>query len=91
MHLLNQQRPASQDSSNDLFVSVGKSVLVDSAHQITRVALGSGDIAEATAVSPSEIMVNGNGSGETTLNHLGDGRRPAILQREGWRQQCCVK
>lgn len=56
-----------QDSSNDLFVSVGKSVLVDSTHQITRVALGSGDVAEATAVSPSEIMVNGKSPGETTL------------------------
>jgi pilus assembly protein CpaC len=58
---------ATQDSSNDLYVSVGKSVLVDSAHQITKVALGSGDIAEATAVSPSEIMVNGKAAGETTL------------------------
>ncbi len=58
---------ATQDSSNDLFVSVGKSVLVDSTHQITRVALGSGDVAEATAVSPSEIMVNGKAAGETTL------------------------
>lgn len=56
-----------QDSSNDLFVSVGKSVLVDSTHQILRVALGSGDVAEATAVSPSEIMVNGRAVGETTL------------------------
>ena len=42
-------------------------MLVDSAHQITKVALGSGDIAEATAVSPSEIMVNGKAPGETTL------------------------
>ena len=56
-----------QDSSNDLFVSVGKSVLVDSTHQISRVALGSGDVAEAMAVSPSEIMVNGKAVGETTL------------------------
>ena len=32
-----QPTPAStQDSSNDLFISVGKSVLVDSAHQITK-------------------------------------------------------
>jgi pilus assembly protein CpaC len=61
--------PAStnQDSSNDLFVAVGKSVLVDSARQIVRVAIGSGEIAEATAVSPSEIMVNGKTHGETTL------------------------
>jgi pilus assembly protein CpaC len=56
-----------QDSSNDLFVAVGKSVLVDSARQIVRVAIGSGEIAEATAVSPTEIMVNGKIHGETTL------------------------
>lgn len=61
--------PAStnQDSSNELFVAVGKSVLVDSARQIVRVAIGSGDIAEASAVSPTEIMINGKTHGETTL------------------------
>jgi pilus assembly protein CpaC len=58
---------ATQDSSNDLFVAVGKSVLVDSARTIVRVALGSAEIAEATAVSTSEIMVNGKAPGETTL------------------------
>ena len=56
-----------QDSSNDLFVAVGKSVLVDSAHPIVRIAVGSGDVAEATAVSPSELLVNGKAPGETSL------------------------
>ena len=58
---------ASQDSSNDLFVAVGKSVLVDSAGKIVRVSIGSSDFAEATAVSPSEILVNGKAPGETSL------------------------
>ena len=58
---------ATQDTTNDLLVSVGKSVLVDSARPIERIAVGSGDLAEATAVSPSEIMVNGKAPGETTL------------------------
>jgi pilus assembly protein CpaC len=58
---------ASQDSSNELSVAVGKSVLVDIAQAISRIAVGSGDIAEATAVSPSEILVNGKTPGETTL------------------------
>jgi pilus assembly protein CpaC len=58
---------SSQDSSNELSVAVGKSVLVDIAQPISRIAVGSGDIAEATAVSPSEVLVNGKTPGETTL------------------------
>ncbi len=56
-----------QDASNELFVAVGKSVLVDIALPIGRIAVGSSDIAEATAVSPTEVLVNGKASGETTL------------------------
>ena len=58
---------STQDSANDLVVAVGKSVLVDSLRSVTRVAVGSSDIAEATAVSPSEVMINGKAPGETTL------------------------
>jgi pilus assembly protein CpaC len=46
---------------------VGKSVLVDCAHPIERIAVGSGDLAEATAISPTEIMINGKAAGETSL------------------------
>jgi pilus assembly protein CpaC len=56
-----------QDSTNDLGVTVGKTVLVDTASPISRVAIGSADIAQATAVSPTEIMVNGKAAGETSL------------------------
>jgi len=56
-----------QDTANDLVVSVGKSVLVDTAQPIERIAVGSGDLAEATAVSPTEIMINGKAAGETSL------------------------
>ena len=55
------------DSTNDLSVTVGKTVLVDCAQPIARVAIGLGDIAEAAAVSPTEIMVNGKTPGETSL------------------------
>ena len=61
------QRPSSEESPNDLFVIVGKSVVVDSALPIERVSVGFGDIAEATAVSPTEILVNGKAPGETSL------------------------
>ena len=58
---------STQDSANDLLVAVGKSVLVDSARPIERIAISSAELAEATAVSPSEIMINGKAPGETTL------------------------
>ena len=58
---------ATQDSTNELTVSVGKTVLVDCAHPIQRVAIGLGDFAEASAVTPTEIMVNGKAAGETSL------------------------
>ncbi|MBS1798691.1 MAG: pilus assembly protein N-terminal domain-containing protein [Acidobacteria bacterium] len=56
-----------QDAANDLVVAVGKSVLVDSARPVERVAIGSSDVAEATAVSRAEVMINGKAPGETTL------------------------
>lgn len=66
-----------QDSANDLVVAVGKSVLVDSARPIERIAVGSGDIAEATAVSPAEVLLNGKAAGETSLIvwQVGGGRQ----------------
>ncbi len=56
-----------QDSTNDLSVTVGKTVLVDTAQPISRVAIGTSSVAQATAVSPTEIMVNGKAPGETSL------------------------
>jgi pilus assembly protein CpaC len=62
-----QAETSTQDSANDLLVAVGKSVLVDCARPIQRIAVGSSELAEATAVSPTEVMVNGKAPGETTL------------------------
>ena len=58
---------STQDSTNDLTVAVGKSVLVDCAHPIQRVAIGLGDFAQASAVTPTEILLNGKAAGETSL------------------------
>jgi len=66
-----------EDSANDLVVGAGKAVLVDTALPVERIAVGSSDIAEATAVSPSEVMLNGKTPGETSL---------IIWQRGGTRQ-----
>lgn len=59
--------PTTQDSSNELSVAVGKSVVLDLARPVTRVVLGYGDYAEAMAVSPTQVLVNGKAPGETTL------------------------
>ena len=59
--------PTSQDSSNDLSVTVGKSVVLDLARPIKQIVVGLGDFAEASAVSPTQVLVNGHTPGETTL------------------------
>lgn len=56
-----------EESPNDLFVTVGKSVVVNSAQPIERVALGFGDFAEAQAISLQEVLVSGKAPGETSL------------------------
>jgi len=57
----------SRDTANDLSITVGKSALVDFTKPVIRVAVGLGDVAEATAVSPNEVMVNGRTPGNTSL------------------------
>lgn len=56
-----------QDSTNDLSVTVGKTVLVDTGAPIARVGIGLGGFAEIHGVSPTEIMVMGKAPGETSL------------------------
>src|SRR5882757_8861080 len=58
---------AGRDTPNDLSVIVGKSALVDFTRPVIRVAVGLGDVAEATAVSPTEVMINGRAPGNTSL------------------------
>jgi pilus assembly protein CpaC len=62
-----QGAAARQDATNDLALVVGRSVLLDTAEPVQRVAVGVGDFAEASVISPNEIMVNGKAPGETTL------------------------
>lgn len=52
---------------NELSVGVGKTILVDTAKPISRVSIGIGDVAVASAVSRTEIMVNGKAPGESSL------------------------
>src|SRR5579885_2992670 len=61
------QQPTPATGSRDLAVTVGKSVLVDSPAQIERISVANGDIAEAVAITPHEVQINGKAPGETTL------------------------
>ncbi|HUY95685.1 MAG TPA: pilus assembly protein N-terminal domain-containing protein [Terracidiphilus sp.] len=56
-----------QDATNDMALIVGRSVLLDCAQPVQRVAVGSPTVADATPISPLEVMVNGKAPGETTL------------------------
>lgn len=55
------------DSTNDLYLTVGKTVLVDCQYPVMRVATGLGDVAVANVVSSTEIMVDGKSAGQTSL------------------------
>jgi pilus assembly protein CpaC len=62
-----QPATSTQDTANDLTVAVGKSVLVDTAWPIKRIANNMSDIADVHPTSPTEIMVQGKAVGETSL------------------------
>jgi pilus assembly protein CpaC len=72
--LLGAQNPADQTAppapptaARELYVTVGKSLLVDSPTIIQRVSVANGTVAEAIATTPREVLVNGKGPGETSL------------------------
>lgn len=67
------QAPASA-GPRDLYVMVGKSVIIDSPVVIERVAVADGEVAEAVAATPREVLVNGRRPGQTSL---------VIWQRDG--------
>jgi len=62
-----QDNASQTTASRELSVTVGKSVLVDSPQTIERIAVSNGALAEAVAISPHEVMLNGLAPGETSL------------------------
>jgi len=51
-----------------LVVTVGKSLIIDSpASEIRRLSVANGDLADAVAVNPKEVLINGKMPGETSL------------------------
>ena len=59
--------PAPPTAARELYVTVGKSLLVDSPTIIQRVSVANGGVAEAIATTPREVLVNGKAPGETSL------------------------
>src|SRR4051812_4925619 len=53
--------------TKELSVTVGKSLVVDSPVNIQRVSVANPAMAEAVAITPKELLVNGLTPGETTL------------------------
>jgi pilus assembly protein CpaC len=78
-HISSEQK---QGSSNDLIVIAGRSVLVDCAQPVKRIAVGLGDLAEVLAVGRTEVLVNGKAPGETSM---------IIWEQDGSRQFFNVK
>ncbi len=58
---------AFQQTSREMVLTVGKSIIVSSSSNIERIAIGYGDVAEARAVGPREVLIDGKAPGETSL------------------------
>ena len=48
-------------------VTVGKSLIIDSPLNIERISVANGNLADAVAISPKEVLINGKAPGETSL------------------------
>jgi pilus assembly protein CpaC len=55
------------DNARELTVTANKSVVIDSAAELDRVSVGNEKVAEAVAVTPHEVVVNGRAPGATSL------------------------
>ena len=65
---LPQARAVAADARpRDLVVTVGKSIVLDCPADLRRVAVANGDLADALAVNPRELLINGKAPGETSV------------------------
>jgi pilus assembly protein CpaC len=67
-----QEKPASQEAKRpgvdgNLVVTVGMSMIIDSPAAVLKLSIANGDLAEAVAITPKEILINGKAPGETSL------------------------
>ncbi len=61
------QDPATPESTRELSVLVGKSVMIDSTPTIQRVSVAMPETADAIIVNPHEVLINGKAPGSTSL------------------------
>ena len=59
--------PCKASGPERLEVQVNKSIVLDSAADVRRVAVGSPELAEAVVATPREILIHGRAPGETTI------------------------
>jgi pilus assembly protein CpaC len=50
-----------------LTATVGKSLIIDSPLKIEKISVANGDLVEAVAINPKEVLINGKAPGETSL------------------------
>jgi pilus assembly protein CpaC len=61
------QAPPSPGTDGKLLATVGKSLIIDSPLNIEKIAVANGDLVEAVAINPKEVLINGKSVGETSL------------------------
>lgn len=59
--------PDSQKPVREVSVVAGKSLVMDFDHPVLRVSTGLNDLVEASAISPTEVLLNGRATGQTSL------------------------
>jgi pilus assembly protein CpaC len=64
---LKAQEAAADGAPGKLMVTVGKSLIIDSPMKIQRISVANGELIEAVAVNPKEVLINGKAAGETSL------------------------
>src|ERR1700687_4815336 len=62
-----QNAPAQSNTPGKLMVTVGKSLIIDSPLNIERISVANGELVEAVAVNPKEVLLNGKQAGDTSL------------------------
>jgi pilus assembly protein CpaC len=60
-------REGAEAMQGRLQVTVGKSLILESPLKIERISVANGELVEAVAISPREVLINGKGPGETTM------------------------
>ena len=58
---------AAAQAPGELFVGINKSSILENASGVKRISIANAEVAEAVAVSKTEVLINGKAPGDTTL------------------------